>query len=356
MMRKINRQIYDWLVASGVGHVPPFDDEAIRAWGMQAENVVAHYASYLASIHEPGSPGPIEKHPYIERYPDAFALGRSTLLLGTFPPSTHLNGLHLPAPPNPNMGANVPIPFFYGNMATLWNYLFGLVGDQLIVAAIQAKLTEFDIGISDVFSFVQRLKMISSKDSDLRNIIVNRSIEGIFDPVSMVDTVLFTSGTVGGLTQDTVSTLSGFKWILQDWYNEHHIPVEISGSLNGQGQYFPLNPNGINAFALAPIMAEQDGGIVWWLRTNNKQLRIVNLPSPSAGANINMYGSAFFAKWIAYKALENDIPPPNQHQLNNLVELYLPLFPNVFGAGENVLSQYRREVYGMVLNDTIHLI
>src|SRR5690606_9304004 len=131
--------------------------------------------------------------------------------------------------------ANIPLPFFYGNMAALWDYLFDLRDDQINVEAIREQLAACDISISDVFQFVQRKKLASPDDGDYRNILVNRQLDEILGNNSSVETVLFTSGKLSSLHQNTTNTLSGFKWFLKDWYNENGGTFEISGGIDGEG-------------------------------------------------------------------------------------------------------------------------
>lgn len=87
-MRKQDANLYNFLIVNGVLNTPPLNDQAIRNWGINLVNVYEHYSSYLLNIQAPNSPGPIEKHPYIELYQADCNLQREILLLGTFPPSS----------------------------------------------------------------------------------------------------------------------------------------------------------------------------------------------------------------------------------------------------------------------------
>ena len=69
-MRKIIHIIYNFLNANIVINVPLLNDNSVRMWGQNQNNIIEHYNSYLANVVVPNSPGPIEKHPYIDLYKD----------------------------------------------------------------------------------------------------------------------------------------------------------------------------------------------------------------------------------------------------------------------------------------------
>ena len=346
-MRKTDINIYNFLVMSGVLNTPTLNDVAIHNWGGNLNNVYEHYDSYLNIVQQPGSQGPIEKHPYIELYQSDCDFRREILLLGTFPPSSYLNNLPLNNLPNPNVQNNNPTHYYYGNMNALWDYLFGLNGAPVNIINIQASLNSNGISISDVFAYVQRQRMISAFDNEYRNIVLNCNIREIFNPLSQINTVLFTSGSLNSFLSNATSTLTGFRWILEDCCNGLN-NFTISGDITGNGQYHPINIIGVQN-----AINQQNNGIVWWLKYGSKKIRIINLPSPAPMAAQGMMNSPFFRKWINYIALLNNIPLPNNNQLNNLTA-YLELFPNVFF--EPYTKHYRREIYQMVINNTIHLI
>ena len=347
-MRKMNHGIYNFIIANAVINTPPLLDNPIRIWGQNNTNVVTHYNSYLANVFAPNSPGPIEKHPYIDLYEEVFNLQNKFLILGTFPPSSYFNNLGLIGLPNPNVQPNNPVHFFYGNQNNLWKFLFNLNPDDITINNIKENLTNNNISISDVFSFVQRKKMISSDDSDLKNIVLNCSVLDIFNNNSSIETVLFTSGKLSTFFKTQTSTLTGFKWILEDCGTNIE-DFKFSGDISGNGLYYPVNE--IN---LINVLNQQNGGIVWWIKKGDKKIKFVNLPSPSNIGAARIPGTAYFKRWVLYKAQINAIPLPNQQQLQNLVLNYFPLYPNIFVELPTI--QFRKQVYSMVLNNTINLI
>ena len=347
-MRKINHGIYNFIIANAVTNTPPLLDNPIRIWGQNNENVINHYNSYLANVVALNSPGPIEKHPYIDLYKEVFNLQNNFLILGTFPPSTYFNNLDLIGLPNPNIQINNPLPFFYGNENNLWKFLFNMLPVNITVDNIINNLNHNRIAITDVFLYVQREKIINPADNMYNNIILNSKVNNIFNEDSFIETILFTSGALVDVFKNDVSTLVGFRWILET-YLENFNSLEFSGDINGNGMYYEFLPINLNN-----VVNQQNGGIVWWLKFRNKKIRIINLPSPSGNAQRQMPKSTYFKKWVTYKALKADIPPPNQQQLETPIYNYTLLYPNVFIGP--ITNQYRSEVYSMVLNNSIHLI
>jgi hypothetical protein len=344
-MRKQDLKLYNFLIANEILNTPRLNDIDIRNWGVNWNHVYKHYSSYLLNIQEPNSAGPIEKHPYIELYAADCDFQKETLLLGTFPPSSYINNLPVDNLPNPNIQNNNPTHYFYGNMNDLWFYLFGLNGGAGTIQTIQESLNTHSLSISDVFAFVQRKKMINAFDSEYKNIILNCNLKGLFYPESKINTILFTSGNLNSFLSNTTSTLTGFRWILEDCC-EGLNNFTISGDISGNGQYYP-----INALGIQNSITQQNDGIVWWLKSRTKKIRIINLPSPAPMAAHQMIGSSFFKKWINFKATANVIPPL---VFGANVNEYLNLFPETFTAPYT--KQYRREIYQMVLSNTIHLI
>lgn len=340
-MKKQNLISYNFLLNNGVLNTPILNDQSIRNWGQNPNNVIEHYDSYLLNIQALNSPGPIEKHPYIDLYATDCDFQREALLLGTFPPSSYLNNMPLVNLPNPNVQNNNPTNYFYGNMNDLWDYLFGLNGNNVTVGNIRTLLKENSISISDVFSYVQRKNMIKPEDKEYVNIVLNCNLKKIFDPESKIKTLLFTSGSLSNFRSNTTSALTGFRWILEDCCESLN-SFTISGDISGDGVYYPINAAGIQNAKI-----QQNGGIVWWLKFSTKKIRIINLPRASR----RIISSSFFRKWINYKAAINQIQPIG---IGANVNQYLNQFPQVFI--EPYTKQYKREIYQMVLNNTINLI
>lgn len=343
-MKNPNNEIYNFLETNEVLNTPNLTDDAIRNWGKLNASVYEHYNSYLKNIQDPNSPGPIEKHPYIERYKDDCDFQREFLILGTFPPSSYFNNLSLNNLPNPNLQTNKPNPYFYGNNNDLWYYLFELnikpESSNPNTNLLQIRLNSSKISISDVFAYVQRKKMIKPDDSQYHNIVLNSNLTKIFTPESKIHTLLFTSGSLRDLLNNTPNTLNGFRWILEEHYNglEH---FTISGDIEGNGEYYGVNNQGIQS-----ALSQQNDGIIWWLKFGEYKIRIINLPSPTPDAQRRMMTSPFFIKWANYKVRKLQ---PNG--VNGDLREFMSLHPHVFGAPYT--RQYRREVYAMVLDNTI---
>ena len=180
------------------------------------------------------------------------------------------------------------------------------------------------------------------------NIILNTKVKNIFNEDSFIETILFTSGALVDVFKNDVSTLVGFRWILETYLINFN-SLEFSGDITGNGMYYEFLP--IN---LDNVVNQQNGGIVWWLKFRNKKIKIINLPSPSGNAQRQMPKSIYFKKWVTYKAMQAGMPPPNQQQLETPINNYTLLYPNVFIGP--ITNQYRSEVYSMALNDTLQLI
>lgn len=344
-MRRANQNIYNLLNSHNVLNTPILEENAIRNWGADRNNVQEHYESYLNHFIQEGAVGPIEKHPYIEKYSEDFDLSRQFLLLGTMPPSSYFNHLGLQGIPNNNISGNTPINYYYGNMQSLWRYLG--FGNNLTIDVIRDNLKSKSIAISDVLSYLQRKKMKSANDSDIYNIVLNKEALRLFSGDSKIETILTTSGSLKDMigNANSLSVVRAVKWILMD-YDDLDL-FSVSGESGGDGEYFPINNLGINQAVL-----QQNRGIEWWLRKGNKKIQFVNLPSPSGIAGTKMIRrGGFFEKWVRYKAHVGGIAQPNEAQLNNL-NSFMENHPGIFG--ETPTKEYRRDVYAKALDGTLH--
>jgi hypothetical protein len=339
-MRKSDKNLFKKLYNNEVLFTPDFD--AIRIWGQNLRNVYSHYDSYLETIKENNSFGCMEKHPYLDLYKDDFNLKRGILILGTFPPSSYFNNLPLNNLPNPNIQPNKPVNYYYGNVNDLWFYLFGLKSDEIKVETIRNLLSQNEISISDVIAYSQREIMNQSDDNNLKNIVVNWKIGNVFNSESHVHTILFTSGGLGTFLNNNTTALNGFRWILEDCAGGLS-ECEICGEISGNGHYFSVSKKGIER-----AKADQNGGIIWWIKKGDKKVRIINIPSPSPAAAIQMKSSPFFLKWINYMSSENGIQAPSVNDnLNNYLDQYPAIFYKPF------TRQYRSMIYSKILNNTI---
>lgn len=343
-MRRINN-IYDELRNTGVNNIPELNEDAILNFGVNEQDVLNHYQLYLQLFIQANSIGPIEKHPYIDRFIQDFDLNRKFLILGTMPPSSYFNHLGLNGLPNNNINATIPLDYYYGNMASLGSYL--QFGDNLTVPHIRNELSRKSISITDVFAFVQRTEMKSTKDSDLYNLVLNENVLEIFAlDTSTIDTILTTSGSLQDLRgngNNPVNVVKGLKWLISD--SDLLEYYSVSGDFSGNGQYFPLDNQGI---LLA--LGQQQGGIVWWLKRKDKKVKIINLPSPSGQVSRAIPRTAFFRLWVNYRAITNGINLP----VNIALGAFFNQNPEIFA--QQYTSQYRQEVYDMALNDTLDMI
>ena len=322
-------------------------DVSILEWSNNGQinaNVLDHLHSYLQS--PPALHGPYEIHPYIQREAAQFDIRRQFLLLGTFPPNSYLRNLQpLTAVANahPQVGVGA-IDYYYGNTGNLWDF-FGVPG-QITAAAIRGFLTHNNIAISDVCLGLQRDIFSSPADARLFNILPNTLLCGILEPVSTIETILFTSGSLASVPVDAagninitlanrVNTLNIFLYILK---NNCRCAMTVSGQADGNGHYYLLNVAGQDAAEL-----DQDGHIIWYLRVGQRTFRVINLPTPADPRR--MIGSGMFYRWVSHKANLNGLPvPPNA----NLVE-YMLQHPNVFQGPPTI--QYRTEIYDMAIHN-----
>jgi hypothetical protein len=340
-MRRINNDLYNFLIHNDIANTPQFNDANILQWGNQNQNVIQHYNSYLANIQVGGESGPIEKHPYFDNHADDFDLSRKFLVLGTFPPSSYFNNLDLAGLPNPNIQNNNPFNYYYGNTADFWVFLFGEIPED--IDDLKHQLLQNGVSISDVFKYIQRKKMNNAADNNLYNIVLNCDVKRIFSNDSKISTLLFTSGNLSKLLNNQPSALAGFRWILEDCMGGL-LNFEISGSFNGDGPYYPINNEGLNNAEI-----QQNGGIVWWLKNKDKKIRIINLPSPSRNSFRQDPRTSFYFKYIHYMALLYNVPPPQNNQnLRNYTDQHFQIFTNTPSL------KYRNVVYQKVLNDTLN--
>ncbi len=350
-MKRIDNKIYEVLKSKEIANTPELISDTIQKWGNNNKNVREHHESYFHKIKKEGSCGPIEKHPYIEKYVEDFDLSRKILLLGTFPPNSYMNNLELSNLPNPNVQSHKPIDFFYGNMPALWYYLFGLNNEQITVENIREKLSDLKMSITDVFAFVQRSIMKDGDDNQYVNIVLNSKVMDVFKESSKIDTIITTSGGLINLLtvhrkRSPPSTLNGFYWIIKTHFDTLS-KIQISGQIDGKGDYFSFDKLGIEN-----AVKQQNAGIIWWLKYGNKRIKVANLPSPSGARSRSIPRSIFYKKWVNFVAEKNGIPLPNMEELKKLREQYFPKHSKVFSSTPT--NQYRKDVYSKVLNNTIH--
>lgn len=119
------------------------------------------------------------KHQYIDRYP--ISMESRCLILGTIHPHEH---------------SLFQVPFFYGNVLSLWNILSEVFPDRLTrpitLMKILSFLQEMKISMSDTIRQCER-EHLSALDKDLVPTVLN---DGILHDIrhSQISQILFTSG------------------------------------------------------------------------------------------------------------------------------------------------------------------
>ncbi|HVT86099.1 MAG TPA: hypothetical protein VHD35_12920 [Chitinophagaceae bacterium] len=328
---------------------PALNDAAILAWSNSGQinaTVLGHLKSYLQFRPAPVF-GPYEIHPYIFRETSQFNLNRKYLLLGTFPPNTYLHNIPKLAQlsaVHPNVKTPPTVDFYYGNMASLWKF-FGLAG-PMTRNSIIAFLTANSISISDSILGAQRRKFVSSADQNLYNILPHQGLCKIFDPESLIETILFTSGSLkeikinnsGAISFTSPNTLNIFLGILMRCNNTQKNGIEISGQPNGLGSFYKFDKMG-----LKQAINDQNKHIIWWLRLKNRKLRIINLPTPAIGLGM-ISPKTFFGRWVGWKANQNGLPTPGvnlKDYMNQYANAFFPPYTN----------QYRKEIYDLAIHN-----
>jgi hypothetical protein len=355
-MKRLNPYIFNQVVNSGVVNCPPqLNRNSVVNWsnnGTINPNVVEHLNSYLTNplFFQQIQTGPYEIHPYLERENEHYDLNKRYLMLGTFPPNSYMRNIpnvNIPAE-NTNVG-NIPnVDFYYGNLASLWD-CFG-VGGNPELNEVKKFLANNNVAVSDVILGAQRKIFNNAADSVYQNIVLNDNLVNVFKSNSNIENILFTSGKLSHLKieqdgnlnlNNRLSALTGFVQILID----SQIDFEISGDVTGDGEFYPFTNIGIEA-----ALAQQNNHIIWWVKTKNKKLRIINLPAPSMNANQQIPRSPLFSRWVIWKAINNNIIPPIFGQ--NLMRDYLPQH-NIFI--HPFTTQYKRDIYFLALNDLMTL-
>jgi hypothetical protein len=176
----ILKQENNLLNANGINPNMPIEPQMI------ASNA-AFIGGLAAAINLPPNP-PVEQHPYddpnnrgdFEKY-----------IIGTFPPISYLKDHPNTAGGNifyPN-GAHVVspnVPFYHGNMESLWNIIFQAAGNIAAYNAIgnnrlakklfiQNWLNENEINIADIIQYTTRVEY-NANDGGLKNIVPNSTL------------------------------------------------------------------------------------------------------------------------------------------------------------------------------------
>lgn len=336
MRNKIETR-WNQLVNQNVVSTPYLKDEAIRQWGKVAQNVINHRESYKKTFG--GTAGPIEQHPYIRQFEEDFDIRREKLIIGPFPA---------------RYNDKVNIDYYFGDSIDVWYYFFGIEDLQNAinpVELIRNTLVERSISITDVFEYIQRQGPEEGNVGNHGNLVLNTEIRRALSHGSGVKTIFLLSGELNSLTdvgEGNVNTTKGVYWVLQEEnkLDKYFISGEITGN---DDSFHHFNNEGIKA-----AVAQQNGGIIWWIKYGKKKVKMISLPNPSPGAAINgmiEYGG-FFERWVSYKAIYEGIPAPNEIEWPALND-YVAHYPAVFGE-KAITKLYRREVYQMALAGTLH--
>jgi len=282
---------------------------------------------------------PIEWHPYDEN----LMVDSKILLLGTFPPPSYLIEKHDWYNDNKlkaiEIGSLPDIPYFYGNMSSLWKILeIDLSGlDRLEKKhKIINELRNKDIHISDIILACQREILMDgeqgnksdnksnknrSADSNLYNIVPNLRIIDNLLHFENLDRIIFTSSNWDiqkkGAIADNSSTMGIFLKILNhfyqvqaefnnNWYNLNELSNnDLKQKLFVKYKKQSKKNKGINvefgykAPNFIKIRINKNG--------NSKELILIGLPSPSGMADQNLKNTIYFKLWKKYKESEGQI-------------------------------------------------
>ncbi len=347
-MQREEEHIHNQLVDNSVISTPYLLDKAIRQWGMVQQNIVNHYNSYLQNFVDANAVGPIEKHPYIDKYEQDFDLSRKFLLLGTFPGTSYFNNLEGIDIPAVNNGINNlvqhEIDFYNGHRRVTWRYLLNVQNNDFQTNTIRERLQEFDVAVSDVFYYIQRDNIAQATPASYHNIILNNSIFKVFEDNITTDVILTTSGSISSLINNDIDTVKGIRWVIEESGVQLN-DVSISGDdYTGNGVYHPITIEGIEN-----CITQQNDRIIWWIKLGNKKVKIINLPKTVASGTI---GSDFFLRWVNFRAGYYRIPAPLEAELDNLIG-YMQGYPDAFGQGQYVVS-FWKDVYQKALNGGLH--
>lgn len=269
---------------------------------------------------------PLEKHPYLDANPIDYA--RRFLIIGTFPPFSYFannvigNGITrlLNTYNNPLGGlpAIMPIPFFYGNVGSFWNYLPGWGAMPVTPANCIAWLTANNTSITDIIKYCQRRDLRDTSDSGLYNIIPNYELmASITQPNSRIETLVFTSGKPNNnyLNNNNNSTFS--------LYIKTLIEMGIPFGFSNWGGVAPILPV-IGGGPIAPIVNKA----LFTMNINGRNFNVVLLPSPSGSASRSMDNHPFASNF----------------RLNTPVGLPL-LTPPALRNGQGWTIRFRRDIY-----------
>ncbi|MGG7036299.1 MAG: hypothetical protein ACI7YS_14040 [Flavobacterium sp.] len=296
---------------------------------------------------------PIEIHPYLNDFP---LNNCEKYIIGTFPPISYI--YDHPLLVGNNIGQNnIPnIPFYHGNLASMWKYLldeneYDEVNHILNNANGREDAKQFlieflennNINYSDIYYSTVR-NNYNANDNGLKNIKPNYSLiyhilnndnakylnfnsSTIFNTEELGFYLNNIQGNLPGEIKEKSNSFSVFLKTLQklgfglslSYQNDEWIPLQFGNieQINYHFRFkvvFKLRISGKNIKINDEI-----------LENLNREFIIVCGPSPSNGANMALVGNQIYLNW-----LQNQ---PNEIHLNN---------PTIY---------FRKEIYGHFRND-----
>lgn len=273
---------------------------------------------------------PLEWHPY-DLEENNLNLNSKILLLGTFPPPSYLIEKYAWYDNNKlksiRIGSIPDIPYFYGNMSSLWNILnIDLTeyksGNEKKVKIIK-ELKEKKIHIDDIILACQRKVWNDdrrSADSNLCNIVPNYHIIDNLLDFNNLNRIIFTSANWDlqkkGNIADNSSTMGIFLKILKDFYqvrlclkdnwyclnqlSENKLKQELflKYKKKSKKQNIEFSDElGYKAPNFLKIEIKKN--------SKSKELILIGLPSPSGTLEKNIENTIYFKLWKKYNESKN---------------------------------------------------
>lgn len=285
-----------------------------------------HIANYILQHNGQLPPQPMfEKHPYL----DTFELQNfEKYIIGTFPPISYI--FDHPVLNENNIGQNqIPnIPFFHGNMISMWKYLFTNEEFQILNELVNNnerfeaknhiinKLNELKINYSDIIKNTRR-KVFSYKDEDLYNIKSNLDLinQILVNPnakyLNFNTSTLFNTTEIGVRNRNWGQYLAGSIKELPNSYNLFLVTLQSLGFTieisHDENIWYTINQNNaklINHHFKNKISTKLRISIKELNKFNFKlsnvcrEFVIITTPSPSDGASIPLVNNHIFINWL----------------------------------------------------------
>lgn len=247
---------------------------------------------------------PVEKHPYIQ--PILSNPEINAVMVGTFPPISYLcDTIALPCLMPPAQDAITPpaIPFFHGNLGSLWQYALPNYSSIMAMArgtaaaAIQQELTARKCVYTDIIQYCQRdisttdgkIKYTASDDA-LCNIEPNSQLLSFLATDNQVSRIYFTNSCfftqtpiLTGKSLINIKKRDAFALFVKAALDAHYqIELHVPGSHN----WYSLHEGGRSANEIRAINSALSAKVHLQLRLTangmQKQFDVVSAISPAA--------------------------------------------------------------------------